>query len=136
MAINIDDKTFKKHSKLDNLGDKRHKWQPGESGNPGGRPKDSLSLSTYLKQYLKSRPTEVHQIVISLITMAKSGGRGAFPAIQEIFNRIDGKVAERHEIEGKLPVTLVFQPVIAPVALGQGDIIEGQCHEIPESVES
>lgn len=33
-------------------------FQPGKSGNPGGRPKGSKSLKTFAKEYLETLPDE------------------------------------------------------------------------------
>ena len=125
VVIQSSDKTHPKQAWQNNL------WRKGQSGNPKGRPKESLSLTNYLRQFLKRNPKEVHNVVMALLTAAKTGN---IQALQEIFNRIDGKVIERHELEGALPITLVFQPVVRSGVLDVplGDVIEGQAREIPE----
>lgn len=48
----------------ENQNKKHYKWldpfkfKPGESGNPGGRPKGAKSLKTYAKEYLESLSEE------------------------------------------------------------------------------
>lgn len=37
---------------------KGYQFQPGQSGNPGGRPKGSKSLKTFAREYLESLPPE------------------------------------------------------------------------------
>jgi len=45
--------------------------------------------------------------------------RGNVQAMDMLLDRLEGKVIERHELEGSLPITLVFQPVARPT-LGEG----------------
>ena len=82
-------------------------WKPGQTGNPGGRPRGALSLVDTLKQYLNDHPQERVNIIESLIKQAKLGNN---QSIKEILDRIDGKVAETHRIEGELPIKIVFVP--------------------------
>lgn len=75
------------------------RWQPGESGNPNGRPKGARSLSTILKEMLeeeievnidgvKSKKQFQEVIIRKLIKKANDGD---IKAIQEIFDRVEGK---------------------------------------------
>ena len=71
-------------------------WKPGQSGNPAGRPRNSLT--TLLERYLEAdNASEKQQLVEELVKLAKTNqGRGQIPALKEIFERIDGKVADKH----------------------------------------
>jgi len=102
-----------------------HLWRPGESGNPSGRPKDSVSLVTTLKQQLREHPELATDIIQALITKGKSQD---VSAIKEMFDRIDGKVVETHRIEGEIPVVLKFMPARELLTEGDGSIYtkEGQ----------
>lgn len=42
--------------KLANIRGKGNPWKPGQSGNPKGRPKKDVSLTTLLKKYLNDVP--------------------------------------------------------------------------------
>lgn len=77
-------------------------------GKPG-RPRKILSITENLRNYLIRYPYEMQKLVKALLDLAVK--RGNIQAIQEIMNRIDGKVIERHEVENKQSITLVFQPV-------------------------
>lgn len=92
------------------------KWKPGESGNKTGRPRGSISLTEQLKVYLRRHPEAMSEIIHSLV---KEGISGNIIAIKETFDRVDGKVAETHNIKGDLPVVLNFMP--AEVLIRQGD---------------
>ena len=63
-------------------------WQPGESGNPAGRPKSSLT--TLLKNTSPEDNAEIAKIIIA---MAK---KGDIQHIREYLDRTEGKVADKH----------------------------------------
>ena len=78
-------------------------WQPGQSGNPNGRPKGSGSITAMLKK-LMSEPTTItdedgeehttsvaEAIAIRLTRMAMYGD---VKATKEILDRTDGKLTE------------------------------------------
>ncbi len=74
-----------------------HRWEPGESGNPAGRQPDSLT--TLLKSYLEQGDGKAHKkkVVQALVDLAQSiGSSGQVAAIKEIFDRVDGKVIDKH----------------------------------------
>ncbi len=91
--------------------DEQGRWLPGVSGNPngdwGGRPIGAVSLVTILKRRLYEHPEDSEAIIDSLVKMGRSRELGA---IKEILDRIDGKVAETHRIEGELPIRIEFVP--------------------------
>jgi len=75
-------------------------WSPGQSGNPDGRPKDSLT--TLLREYLDANNQREKQLIIGeLVSLAKATGvQGQIAALREIFDRIDGKVSQDIKLEG------------------------------------
>ena len=86
---------------------KKYQWKKGKSGNPKGRPIKNLSLVSLVKERLENHPEEARAIAVALISMAKGKD---MRAIEELLNRIDGRVAEKHQIEGSLPIKLLFVP--------------------------
>ena len=42
-------------------------WVPGQSGNPSGRPKGSISIKDKIRQYLEDNPDAVDEIVAHFI---------------------------------------------------------------------
>lgn len=79
------------------------KFQKGKSGNPRGRPKDGESMTALLNEYLKGTDgngkKERRMILIEKIYQkAKNGDR---PALQYIFDRMDGKPKESVELSGE-----------------------------------
>jgi len=115
-------------------------FKKGQSGNPGGRPKNSKSLNDALRKILQKRG-QMEKVAKALFDLAVDCKH--FPALQEIFNRIDGKVVEKHEIEGKSSITLLFTPaspaamlaaVEKPKALEESGIIEGEVVEADDDM--
>lgn len=86
---------------------KEHQWKKGQSGNPKGRPINPLSLTALLNKKLSENPEDAEAIVNALIALGKGKD---MRAIEMSFERIDGKVIERHEISGEMPVRIVFVP--------------------------
>jgi len=89
---------------------KPHLWQPGQSGNPNGRPKGSVSLVGRLREHLEAHPEDVATIIKQFVELGKRPNLSQLSAIDKLMDRIDGKVAETHKIEGDLPIRLVFVP--------------------------
>lgn len=88
-------------------------WQQGESGNPDGRPVDSLT--TLLKEYLDAdNSKEKRELIEVLVRLAKSPGiRGQISALREIFDRVEGKVPDKHQLEGLEAKVVMIQFVPA-----------------------
>lgn len=86
---------------------KKHLWKPGQSGNPKGRPVNPLSLTSLLNKKLQEHPELADAIVNALIALGKGKD---MRAIEMTFDRVDGKVVERHQIEGDFPVRIQFVP--------------------------
>lgn len=80
-----------------------HRWQPGQSGNPKGRPK-GLSITTLLHQLLdKLAPGTQLSIAEALTNVAvREAMKGDFRFFKEIWDRVDGPVAQKLEVEGTL----------------------------------
>lgn len=80
-------------------------FKPGESGNPAGRPKGTKNMSTILKEMLELeievdgvKITQKDAIIKKLIQKSTAG---ELSAIQEIFDRTEGKAKQeiKHEIQ-------------------------------------
>jgi len=74
------------------LRDEKGYWLPGQTGNPGGRPKGSISLVAILKQRLADAPADAAAIIDKIVDQAMDGNERS----QELLiNRIDGKLIDR-----------------------------------------
>jgi len=74
-----------------------HRFKPGQSGNPGGRPK-GMSITGALRAALEREHngrTIAELIAEKLIKEALSG---KFPFAKEVLERADGKVTEKAEL--------------------------------------
>jgi hypothetical protein len=71
------------------LRDEKGRWLPGVSPNPSGRPPIKVSLVKLLQDRLSNEST-ADEIIQALIDKCKERD---VPAIKEVLDRIDGKVA-------------------------------------------
>jgi len=83
-----------------------HLWKPGQSGNPKGRPK-KRTLSEELRDFIDQEMRDAegngkgitHRQALARV-IVKQALSGKFPFVKEIFDRLEGKVADRTEITG------------------------------------
>lgn len=90
---------------------KGHEFKPGESGNPTGRPIGARSLSTILREMLDEEieiidgATKTKKKFSDIIVrkLLKKANDGDIRAIQEIFDRMEGKAKQelQHTISEK-----------------------------------
>lgn len=73
-------------------------FMPGQSGNPGGRPKKK-PFTDALLQILSEKPSEAKEVVQGLLNIAKAGDSSAFKALAD---RAEGKVLQGIRMEGEL----------------------------------
>lgn len=75
-------------------------FKKGEAGNPNGRPKRktiSEQIRDLLQQEGKNGKTNLEELAEVIIKQAK---KGRYPFIKEIFERMEGKVADKTQISG------------------------------------
>lgn len=71
-------------------------FRPGQSGNPAGRPKNSLTEGLR-KLIFENEPERFQAIIRATADMAvRMGAKGQIPALAMVWDRIDGKLIERH----------------------------------------
>jgi hypothetical protein len=82
------------------------KWKPGESGNPAGRPKGSLSLTDILRRQLQetlqdgSKLEKAEALVAKLIAVASGGD---MQAMKLILDRLEGSPRQAIDLSGSAP---------------------------------
>jgi hypothetical protein len=89
---------------------KVHQFKKGQSGNPGGRPKGSVKISSCYERSL-SRPypndpegrTYAQVIADKTVELA---AKGEIAAIREVTDRLEGKAKQSIENTGDVRVTL------------------------------
>ena len=100
------------------------KFQPGQSGNPNGRPKGTQALSDNLRSLLAQKTadgrTNGDLIVSKLVEKAQAG---EIDALKVILDRVDGKVPERKEVTGSEGGPLLIR-VVYDDAAGTGPATE------------
>src|ERR1017187_8896493 len=71
-------------------------FMPGQSGNPGGLPRKPAS-ERLIRRLLANDETELAEIIEALVIKAKTGD---VPALKEVLDRAEGKVADKQEHTG------------------------------------
>lgn len=81
-----------------NKGDNLKPWQfkPGQSGNPGGRPKGTVSLKTWAKNYIQTLSDE--ERIEFLTGMNK----------KDVWEMAEGKAKQENEVTGNLTISQVL----------------------------
>ena len=73
-------------------------WKPGQSGNPGGRPKRKPITEAY--ERLIGNPEAAQEVAEALFDMIKSRGKNAVAAAKEVTDRLEGGVASSLAVTG------------------------------------
>jgi len=87
-----------------------HKFEPGQSGNPNGRPLGSKNLSTILREMLEE---EIDVVIDGVKTkkkfkdaiirkLMKKAHDGDLKAIIEIFDRVEGKAKQELTVQTEM----------------------------------
>ena len=69
-----------------------YKWQPGQSGNPGGRPKKKPITDMF--EELMSDPELVASFKQAIANSIKKGGMAGVMYMKEAADRLEGKVTQ------------------------------------------
>lgn len=79
---------------------KKYQFQKGQSGNPSGKPKGTLSLRKRLESALREdEGAKAKEVIERLIELATTGGDNtALRAIAQIMDRIDGTPVKQHVV--------------------------------------
>jgi len=89
--------TQEKQSGIEKRNSHLIKWKKGQSGNPNGRPKGSVSIVTALKQKLEEVPegkekTYLHYFIEQI--MKKTVIEGDVNMMKDVIDRVDGKAPQ------------------------------------------
>ena len=78
---------------------KEHRFKPGQSGNPKGRPKGT-SITARLKRIMEQDDGNVAEALAKAAT--KAALKGDYRFWKEIIDRIDGKVPDKVQSDGEI----------------------------------
>lgn len=113
--------------------DEKGRFVPGASGNPsgegGGRPKGSISLTARIKEALAANDDHKAKIFAEALILQACKGNGT--AIKAILDRIDGPVTQtiQHEVSDE---TLALHKTLSEVAMATRDaILKNQVGQSP-----
>ena len=123
---------------------KEYQFQPGQSGNPGGRPKGYIPFAPALRRELakadRRNKTQMQKIAEKVVQMAL---KGDMDAVRWIADRVDGKVAQSIQVDSQQTIHVVpWLPALREAAsevdeqglLGQ-EVIEAEATSVETLVE-
>lgn len=84
-----------------------HRWQPGESGNPKGRPLKGHSITETIKRMMDEKPEIKKMLAAKILQMAADGD---ITAMKTLWNYIDGMPVQKNEVD----VTQLPTPLLDP----------------------
>lgn len=85
----------------------KYRWKKGQSGNPAGKKPGTTSLTARLRRVLEEDAGDgkkVADLLVEAVTKAALKGDHRFCAM--VFERIDGKVADKIEGEQDIQITV------------------------------
>jgi hypothetical protein len=120
---------------------KEYQFQPGQSGNPGGRPKGYVPFAPALRRELakadRRNKTQMQKIAEKVVAMAL---KGDMDAVRWIADRVDGKVAQSIQVDSQQTIHVVpWLPALREAAedqalLGQ-ETIDAEATDVETLVE-
>lgn len=94
----------------------RPEWQPGQSGNPAGRPPIERCITSKIQEILlrtdkETGKTNAELVAEAMVRIAQkpSDTRGSASITKELLDRVEGKVKDTIEVEGG-SIELIFTP--------------------------
>ena len=88
-------------------------WMPGQSGNPNGRPKKDVCITSLVKELLEQDAGEgktyaqlVAEAIVKLSTTPDA--RGHVPTVKELLDRLEGKVTQPVATEGEITLRVKY----------------------------
>jgi hypothetical protein len=111
------------------------RWKPGQSGNPGGRPKGEsivALLRRVLEQEHHGRPLK--EILAERLVKEALAGKHAF--VKELLDRVEGPVNQRHEVKQSNDVRIIVADARGNERVGSFDDIRDYAMgiNVPEGV--
>lgn len=79
-------------------------WQPGQSGNPSGRPKKKPVTEIF--EQILADPEKQEQVAASVFKLMTSGRMAAVMLLNSAADRLEGKISQPVEVSGELKLTL------------------------------
>ena len=84
-------------------GSEATRWKPGQSGNPGGRPKKKPLTEALEKIY-----SDPEECMAAARALAKKARAGSITHFQEAANRLEGRVSDTDESRGNVTFNVVI----------------------------
>jgi hypothetical protein len=112
-------------------------FQPGQSGNPGGRPNGYVPFAPALRRELakadRRNKTQMQKIAEKVVQMAL---KGDMDAVRWIADRVDGKVAQSIQVDSQQTIHVVpWLPALREAADLEQGVIEAEATSVETLVE-
>jgi hypothetical protein len=91
-------------------------WKPGQSGNPGGRPKKKPITEMY--ERILSDPANLEAIEQAIVKSLLKGNMAMVLQLREVTDRVEGKITQPVEVSGDLGLAERIAKVRADIASG------------------
>jgi hypothetical protein len=87
-----------------------YRWKPGQSGNPGGRPKGE-SVNALLRRVLEQEHNgkQIKEILIE--RLVKEAIAGKYNFLREVLDRLEGRPAQRVELSQDEDIHIYYRPL-------------------------
>lgn len=91
-------------------------FQPGQSGNPSGRPLKDICITSLVKELLEQEAeggkTHAQLVAEAIVKLSEDHHfKGNVSAIKELLDRVEGKVPDTHKIESDVPINIIYKQV-------------------------
>ena len=87
-----------------------HAWKPGQSGNPGGFPKQLVEVQALARAHTP----EAIEALVRIVRDKKQPGAAVVAAANALLDRAWGKATQPVDLQGKLTLEALVQAAIAP----------------------
>jgi hypothetical protein len=107
-----------------------HRFKPGQSGNPSGRPKKTPT--DYLTQKAREHADEAIGTYLKCLQAEEAPWPAKVSAATEILNRGFGKAKQEMDVSHNLTISDAFEKLISRINGDTGPVLDAEADEIQQ----